>query len=202
LTSNRGHLYECASHFDAYGIAAQLVLMLGEQIREITQCIGNCVPNPATPWTAPKQVEEASLNLASIVESSDDAIIGERPDGTITSWNGAATRIFGYSDAEMIGSNIVVLTTEGDDDGHEVVQRIQRGELVRRYETVRRRKDGGEIAVDVTISPIRDALGRIVGASTIARDITDRKRVQEKLLHAQKMESLRCARRGRRSRFQ
>jgi PAS domain S-box-containing protein len=101
--------------------------MLGEQIREITQCsIGNCVPNPATPWTAPKQVEEASLNLASIVESSDDAIIGERPDGTITSWNGAATRIFGYSDAEMIGSNIVALTTEGDDDGHEIVQRIQR----------------------------------------------------------------------------
>jgi two-component system cell cycle sensor histidine kinase/response regulator CckA len=141
--------------------------------------------------TAPKQAEEVSLNLASIVESSDDAIIGERPDGTITSWNGAATRIFGYSDVEMIGSNIAALTPEGrDDDSHEIVQRIQRGELVRRYETVRRRKDGGEIAVDLTISPIRDASGRIVGASTIARDIADRKRVQEKLLHAQKMESL------------
>ena len=141
--------------------------------------------------TVPKQAEEVSLNLASIIESSDDAIIGERPDGTITSWNGAATRIFGYSDQEMIGSNITVLTPEGrSDDSFEILQHIHRGERVRRYETVRRRKDGSEIAVDLTVSPIRDASGHIVGASTIARDITDRKRLQEKLLHAQKMESL------------
>jgi PAS domain S-box-containing protein len=141
--------------------------------------------------TAPKQAAEAYLNLASIVESSDDAIIGERPDGTITSWNGAATVIFGYSGQEMIGSNMAVLTPEGRaDDSFEIVRRIQRGEPVRHYETVRRRKDGGEITVDLTISPIRDASGHTVGASTIARDITERKRLRERLLHADKIESL------------
>jgi PAS domain S-box-containing protein len=141
--------------------------------------------------SAPKAAEELQLKLASIVESSDDAIIGERPDGTITSWNDAATRIFGYSAEEMIGTNITALAPEGRaDDGFENVQRIQRGEHVRHYETVRRRKDGAEIAVDISISPIRDAAGHAVGASKIARDITDRKRMQEEMVYSQKVESL------------
>jgi two-component system cell cycle sensor histidine kinase/response regulator CckA len=141
--------------------------------------------------TAPKAAEELQLKLASIVESSDDAIIGEDPDGTITSWNDAATRIFGYSAEEMIGTNITALTPEGRaDDSFEVVQRIQRGEHVRHYETVRRRKGGTEIAVDLSISPIRDAAGHVVGASKIARDITDRKRTQEQIVYSQKIESL------------
>jgi len=141
--------------------------------------------------TAPKAAEELQLKLASIVESSDDAIIGERPDGTVTSWNDAATRIFGYSAEEMIGTNITALAPEGRaDDAFEVVQRIQRGEHVRHYETVRRKKDGTELAVDLSISPIRDAAGHVVGASKIARDITDRKRMQDQLVYSQKVESL------------
>ncbi len=141
--------------------------------------------------TAPQKAEEVHLHMASIVESSEDAIIGERPDGTITSWNEAAARIFGYSAEEVIGSNITALTPEGcGDDGFEIVQRIQRGEHVRHYETVRRRKDGAEIAVDLSISPIRDTAGHIVGASKIARDITDRKRAQEQMVYSQKVESL------------
>jgi PAS domain S-box-containing protein len=141
--------------------------------------------------TAPRKAEETQLNLASIVESCEDAIIGEHPDGTITSWNEAAARIFGYSAEEMIGTNITALTPEGrGDEGFDIVQRIQRGEHVRHYETVRRRKDGTEVAVDLSISPIRDAAGHVVGASKIARDITDRKRMQEQMVYAQKVESL------------
>ena len=141
--------------------------------------------------TAPKAAEELQLSLAAIVASSEDAIIGERPDGTITSWNAAAERIFGYSAEEMIGINITALTPESrGDEGFEIVQRIQRGEHVRHYETVRRRKDGTEIAVDISISPIRDAAGHVVGASKIARDISDRKRQYEQMVYSQKVESL------------
>jgi two-component system cell cycle sensor histidine kinase/response regulator CckA len=141
--------------------------------------------------TAPKAAEELQLKLASIVESCEDAIIGELPDGTITTWNESATRMFGYSDAEMIGVNITALTPEGrGDEGFEIVQRIHRGEHVRHYETVRRRKDGTEIEVDLSISPIRDTAGHIVGVSKIARDITDRKRMQEQMVYSQKVESL------------
>jgi two-component system cell cycle sensor histidine kinase/response regulator CckA len=141
--------------------------------------------------TEPKEAEQVQLSLSSIVESSEDAIIGERPDGTITSWNDAAVRIFGYTAEELIGANITALTPEGrGDDSFDIVQRIQRGEHVRHYETMRRRKDGTEIIVDLSISPIRDAAGRIVGASEIARDITDRKRLQEQIVYSQKVESL------------
>jgi signal transduction histidine kinase len=91
----------------------------------------------------------------------------------------------------MIGSNIAVLSPEGrGDDGFEMVQRIQQGEHVRHYETVRRRKDGTEVVVDLSISPICDTAGRVVGASNIARDISDRKRIQEQIVYTQKVESL------------
>ncbi len=141
--------------------------------------------------TLSKLNEELQLSLASIVQSSEDSIIGHRPDGTITSWNAAASRIFGYSVSEMIGANITVLTPVGQgDDRFEIVKRILRGEHIRHYETVRSKKGGSMIVVDLSISPIRSAAGYIVGASEIARDITDSRRLREQLVYAQKLESL------------
>ena len=132
--------------------------------------------------TARRKAEQAEIDLASIVEYSDDAIIGKRLDGTITSWNAAATRIFGYSAEEMIGSSVDRLMPDSRaNDVAEILERIRRGERVLHYETVRRRKDGVEIAVALTISPILDASGRVVGASEIARDISGREQAQEAL---------------------
>ena len=143
--------------------------------------------------TMSKLNEELQLSHASIVECSEDSIIGHCPDGTITSWNNAATLIFGYSRPEMIGANITVLTPEGQgDDRFEIVQRILRGEHIRHYETVRfaLKRQVDQIVVAGSISPIRNAAGDIVGASEIARDITDSRRLQEQLVYSQKLESL------------
>jgi PAS domain S-box-containing protein len=118
--------------------------------------------------------------LASIVESSDDAIIGKSLDGVVTSWNRAAERIFGYSADEMIGRPISVLAVpERYEDMRRIIETIRRGDRVDHYETVRRTKDGRTIHVSLTVSPIRDHEGRIIGASKIARDITERKLAEE-----------------------
>ena len=148
--------------------------------------------------TERRKAELEQMHLASIVESSEDAIIGRRLDGAITSWNEAATRMFGYSAGEMIGTSTAVLLPPGkSEDAATFLDPIRRGERVVHFETVRRRKDGQEIVVDLTVSPIRNAAGAIVGASKIARDITGRKRseaamlrMQEQLLYSQKLESL------------
>ena len=113
--------------------------------------------------------------MAAIVESSDDAIIGKDLSGTIQSWNRGAEDIFGYLADEVVGQSIHVLIPPnrfGEED--QIVQRIRRGEKVVHFETVRRRKDGSDFPVSVTISPIRDAQGFIVGASKVARNITKR----------------------------
>ncbi|MGA7615153.1 MAG: PAS domain S-box protein [Thermoanaerobaculia bacterium] len=119
------------------------------------------------------------LHLASIIQSSDDAIISKTLDGVVTSWNPAAERIFGYTAAEIVGKPILILFPS-DRHGEEqnILSRIARGEHVVHYETVRLRKNGEPIDVSVTISPIHDETGRVVGASKIARDITDRKRLE------------------------
>lgn len=120
--------------------------------------------------------------LATIVESSDDVIIGKTLDGIITSWNPAAERIYGYTAQEVIGQPVALLAPPdqaGEIAG--ILERLKRGERIEHYETVRRRKDGTQIDVSLTISPIRDRTRRIIGASTIARDITERKRVEEQL---------------------
>ena len=123
---------------------------------------------------------ESQAFLASIVESSDDAIVTKSLDGTVTSWNRAAERIFGYTAAEMIGRPITVLAVpENHEDMRRILETIRRGERVDHYETVRRTKDGRTIHVALTVSPILDARGKIVGASKIARDITDRKRAEQ-----------------------
>ncbi len=115
--------------------------------------------------------------LAAIVESSDDGIIGKDLDGTITSWNRGAEDIFGFTAAEMIGESILVLIPpDREAEEAHILEQIQRGQRVKHFETLRRHKDGRLIDVSVTSSPIRDHDGRIVGASKIVRDITERKR--------------------------
>jgi len=127
----------------------------------------------------------ARADLAAIVDSSDDAIIGKALDGTIRSWNQGATRAFGYSATEMIGQPIArLLLPERVADEAAIVARLAQGERVEPFETVHRRKDGVEIDVAVTLSPIHDARGAVVGVSKVARDISDRKRAERALAAA------------------
>jgi PAS domain S-box-containing protein len=129
-----------------------------------------------------KVSEEATTRLAAIVASANDAIISKTLDGIVTSWNGAAERIFGYTEKEMIGQSIFRLIPEElHGEERELLARIRRGELVEFSETDRIRKDGQRISITVTVSPIWDATGRIIGASSIKRDQTERKRATEEL---------------------
>ncbi|HEY7819526.1 MAG TPA: PAS domain S-box protein, partial [Vicinamibacteria bacterium] len=117
--------------------------------------------------------EEYQARLAAIVDSSDDAIASKTLQGVVTSWNRAAEKIFGYSAEEMIGKSITTIIPEDRlSEEAEVLARIVRGEMVDHFETVRMRKDGARVEISLTISPIRDEKGRIIGASKIARDIT------------------------------
>lgn len=132
--------------------------------------------------TALKESEAKQAMLAAIVESSEDAIISKDLNGIITSWNPSAQRVFGYTAEEMIGQPIYKLfPTDRFDEEPKILDKIKRGERVEHFDTVRKTKDGRLIDISLTISPIRDKRGKIVGASKIARDITDRKK-QEKLL--------------------
>jgi PAS domain S-box-containing protein len=126
--------------------------------------------------------EEFQELLAAIVESSDDAIISKSLDGIITSWNGGAERIFGYPAQEVTGRPItVIIPPELRDEERSILERLRRGERIEHYETVRMSKDGRTIDVSLTISPVRDARGRVVGASKVARDITLRRQMEEAL---------------------
>ncbi|HXW92180.1 MAG TPA: PAS domain S-box protein [Terriglobales bacterium] len=128
------------------------------------------------------RAERVQLRSAAIVESSDDAIAGLDMNGTITDWNKGAERLFGYSANEAIGQNILFLSpADARDDAKGVLKKVWRGEVVRHHEAVRRRKDGTSVEISLTVSPIVDAEGRIVGAAGIARDITERKRAEEAL---------------------
>ncbi|HUR26543.1 MAG TPA: PAS domain S-box protein, partial [Planctomycetota bacterium] len=120
--------------------------------------------------------------MAAIVESSDDAIVSKDLDGTLRTWNSGAERIFGYTAAETVGRSIMMLIPpELQGEEHQILGRLRRGERVDHYETVRLTKDGRRIDLSLTVSPIRDSTGRIVGASKVARDITARKRVEAEL---------------------
>jgi PAS domain S-box-containing protein len=130
--------------------------------------------------TGPREAADARQRLAAIVESSDDAIVSKDLNGVVVSWNRGAERLFGYSAAEMVGKSITLLIPEDHrDEEPEILARIRRGERVEHYETIRRRKNGGLLNISLTVSPVRDGSGRIVGASKIARDITDRKRAED-----------------------
>jgi PAS domain S-box-containing protein len=120
--------------------------------------------------------------LGAIVESSDDAIVSKNLDGTITSWNRGAERVFGHAAEEAIGRPItIVIPADRQSEEREILTRIGRGERIEHFETVRQRKDGSSIIVSLTVSPVKDADGKIVGASKIARDITEQKRAQDQI---------------------
>jgi two-component system, chemotaxis family, CheB/CheR fusion protein len=124
-----------------------------------------------------KRTEKIAQTLASIVASSDDAIVSKNLDGIIATWNEGAARLFGYAADEVIGKPITILIPpEHLDEEPRIIERIVRGERIDHYETIRRRKDGSLVEISLTVSPIKDAEGRIVGASKIARDISERKR--------------------------
>ena len=127
-----------------------------------------------------KRAERYGLHLALIVESSDDAVVSKDLDGVILSWNRGAERLFGYSSAEVVGKPITILIpSDRQTEEGRILGRIRRGERVDHYETVRQRKDGSLVDISLTVSPIKDREGRIIGASKIARDITERKRKEE-----------------------
>jgi PAS domain S-box-containing protein len=129
-----------------------------------------------------KQAEEITGLLAAIVASSDDAIISKNLDGIITSWNVSAERIFGYTPQEAIGEHVtLIIPPERHAEESDILDRLRRGERVDHFHTVRRRKDGSLLDVSLTISPVRDSSGRVIGASKVARDISAQKQADRAL---------------------
>src|SRR5271169_6592688 len=138
-----------------------------------------------------EQLGEYRTRLALIIDSSEDAIIAKGLDGIITSWNKGAERIYGYTPQEAIGKHISFLAlSDRPDEIPEILEKIARGESVEHHESVRVTKDGRRLDVSISVSPLRDATGDIVGASVIARDITAQKRAEGQLRQSQKMEAI------------
>jgi PAS domain S-box-containing protein len=141
--------------------------------------------------TEEKQGQEAVARLAAIVSSSGDAIISKTLDGVIISWNAAAERIFGYSASEMIGQSVFKLIPEEHHDSeHLILEHLRRGEVVEFFESERVRKDGTRIWISLSVSPIRDKSGVIIGAASIKRDITERKILAEHLRETQRLQAV------------
>jgi PAS domain S-box-containing protein len=161
--------------------------------QQLIPAIGNCFSKPSlepglrkTSRTAPprptasRQAEEATGLLAAIVASSDDAIVSKDLNGIITSWNKSAERLFGYTAQEAIGRQITLIIPHNRlNEEDEILSRIRRGERVDHFETIRVRKDGTTIELSLTISPILDQDGRVIGASKVARDISESKRAEQ-----------------------
>jgi PAS domain S-box-containing protein len=148
---------------------------------DLVQFVGS-----STDITERKRAEQATRLLAAIVESSHDAIVSKSLNGVITSWNKGAEQLFGYAAEEAVGQNItLIIPPERRHEERAIIEQITRGERVDHFETVRMRKDGSLLDVSLTISPMKDASGRVVGASKLARDITERKRAEETLRQAQ-----------------
>jgi len=150
-------------------------------------------PHPGAAASRVSALESPELlnaRLPPIVQSSDDAIVSKDLDGVVKTWNPGAERMFGYTGAEMIGQPIrMIIPSDRSDEETDILARLRRGERVDHFETIRRTKTGRLINVSVTISPLRDASGRVVGASKVARDITERKRIEaerEQLLGAER----------------
>lgn len=136
-------------------------------------------PKPREIEFALRESEQRLRWLASIIDSSDDAIVSKNLDGIITSWNSGAEHIFGYSASEAIGQPItLVIPPDRQMEEREILTRIRRGERIDHFETIRQRKQGGLITVSLTVSPVKDADGKIVGASKIARDISEQRKSQ------------------------
>ena len=141
--------------------------------------------------TERKRAEAALIRLAAIVESSDDAIIGKDLNGIITNWNKGAEKIYGYKASEMVGTSIMrLIPADRHDEENRILETIKRGESMKHFETLRQTKDGRLIDVSVTTSPIRDVTGKIIGVSKVARDITERRKLEAQFRQSQKMEAV------------
>ena len=138
-----------------------------------------------------EQLGEYRSRLALIIDSSEDAIISKDLDGTITSWNKGAEHIYGYTPEEVLGKHISLLVpSDRPDEIPEILRKVARGENVEHHESVRVTKDGRQLSVSISVSPLRDAKGEVMGASVIARDITAQKRAEDQLHQSQKMEAI------------
>jgi len=138
-----------------------------------------------------EQIGEYRSRLASIIDSSEDAILSKDLNGIITSWNKGAERIYGYAPQEVIGKPMTILTpSDRPNEISEILEKIARGEILEHHESVRVTKDGRHLDVSISVSPLRNAIGEVVGASAIARDITAQKRSESQLRQAQKMEAI------------
>ena len=132
--------------------------------------------------TEQRQAHLDSVRLAAIVANADDAIVSKTIDGTITSWNRAAERMFGHSASEAVGQSIhLIVPPDREEEERDVLRRLARGETIEHFETLRRKKDGTVFPVSISVSPLRDARGRVVGASKIARDISERRLAEQRL---------------------
>jgi PAS domain S-box-containing protein len=162
-----------------YVLVNSNVLWRGEQFLH-TRCFTRDI-------TDRRAVDELARRLADIVENSEDGIIGTDLDGTIESWNPAAERMYGYAAADACGQSIrLIIPPDREDEEREIVRRVRNGERILPFDTVRRRKDGSSFPVSLTISPIRDRAGRIVGASKMSRDISERQRMEAELREVQR----------------
>jgi PAS domain S-box-containing protein len=154
-------------------VAAKIINLHGKQI----------LLSSSLDITERKHAETLLAQLAAIVDSSDDAIIGKTLEGQITSWNSGAERLYGYTAGEIIGQPIALLIpSDRPDELPDILAKLKRGEGIKHFETVRQRKDGSRLSISVTISPIKNASGQIIGASTIARDITAQKEANDAIL--------------------
>jgi len=170
-----GFRTKAGEHRHAIVSAVQLTLGTGSYMLSVSRDI-----------TERRRVEERLSQLAAIVESSFDAIIGKTLDGTIVSWNAGAEAVYGYSAAEAVGRSIAIVSPpEQRHELDQLLERLSHGEKIEHHETTRIRKDGQKIIVSLTLSPILDASGKIVGASAISRDITERRRVEQDLLRSE-----------------
>jgi len=177
----QGERAECESEVDFQGVGRRLLRVVYTPEKDEHGNVEGWIAS-ILDVTERKRGEQLAQQLASIVEFSDDAIVSKDINGIIVSWNRGAQRLFGYSADEVVGKPITILMPpERQEDGPKILARIRRGEHIDHYETVRQRKDGGQVDIALTVSPLRDAEGKVVGASKIARDITERKRVERAL---------------------
>ena len=191
LLKDAGHFKQTASELEAHGLVAMLDISIptrrgGDFPADVylmdRAAVIQC---NIREMTGRRQAEEEIKQLAAIVDSSDDAIISKTLDGIIVSWNKGAEKIYGYTAAEAIGQPVSILAPTGQSDEFaQILQKIKQGKNVTHFETVRRVKNGQMISVSLTVSPVKDVSGKIVGASTIARDISDRKLAEVKFQNA------------------
>ncbi len=162
---------------------------MGERV---TRKPGSGGRKPPESFPHTRDLETVQAHLAAVVASSEDAIASKTLEGIVTSWNAAAERLFGYSSAEMIGKSILtIIPPELHHEETQILAKLRAGERVERFETVRLHKSGRRLEISLTVSPVRDASGTIVGAAKIAHDITERRRIERALKdEAQALETL------------